>query len=239
MVRAMGTNRKFGTTLGLWAVMGTGALVGITACGGSGSSNGEAAKSPTQILTDAQAATSAASSVHITGQATSSGKQVTLDVADGQGKGGGTVGISGSDLQLVLAQPNLYLKADQAAWQALSSNSGAAAVLANKWIQTTTSSSDFSDLGNLLDISKLPGQFSPKGTPTKGKTTTFNGQSAITLIDSSGGGTLYVADKGKPYILGVTGGQDSPGTLTFGQYNSATIPAAPAGAVSLSQLENG
>jgi hypothetical protein len=235
----MRTRDNLGMKVGVWAIVGTSSLFGIAACGSPGSSSsGESAKSASQIFNDAQVATGRASSAHVSGQVTSSGRQTTLDVVAGQGEGGGNVGTSGASLQLVLAQSNVYIKADQASWQTLTSNSALAELLANKWLQTTTANSDFADIANLLDLSKLTASLKPTGTLTKGSTTTFHGQSAIPLTDSGNGGTLYVANEGTPYILGLKGSGSSSGTVAFGQYNSGSIPIPPSGAVSLSQLEN-
>src|SRR6202042_1384840 len=137
-------------------------------------------------------------SAHVSGQVTSSGRQTTLNVVAGQGEGGGNVGTSGANLELVLAQSNVYIKADQASWQTLTPNSALAELLANKWLQTTIANSDFADIANLLDLSKLTASLKPTGTLTKGSITTFHGQSAIPLTDSGNGGTLYVASDGTP-----------------------------------------
>jgi hypothetical protein len=230
---------NLGRRIGAWAIVGAASLFGIAACGSSGPMpSGESVKSANHIFRDAQTATGGATSARVSGQVTSSGRQTTLDVVAGQGKGGGTVGTSGASLQLVLAQPNVYIKADQASWQTLTSNSALASLLANKWLQTTTANSDFADIANLLDLSKLTASLKPTGTLTKGPTATFSGKSAIPLADSGNGGTLYVANEGTPYILGLTGSGSNSGTLKFGQYDSASIPSPPSGAVSLSQLEN-
>lgn len=236
----MRTRDNLGVRVSVWAIVGASSLFGIAACGSpESSSSGESTKSAGQIFNDAQAATGRASSAHVSGQVTSSGRHTTLNVVAGQGEGGGNVGTSGgASLQLVLAQSNVYIKADQASWQTFTPNSALANLLANKWLQTTTADSDFADIANLLDLSKLTASLKPTGSLTKGSTTTFNGQSAIPLIDSGNGGTLYVANKGTPYILGLKGSGSSSGTLTFGQYNSGSIPIPPSGAVSLSQLEN-
>ena len=138
----------------------------------------------------------------------------------------------------MLARSNVYIRADQASWQTLTTDSALASLLANKWLQTTTANSDFADIANLLDLSKLTASLRPKGTLTKGSITMFHGKSAIPLDDSGNGGTLYVANEGTPYILGLKGGGSSSGTLTFAQYNSGSIPSVPSGAVSLSQLED-
>ena len=225
--------------VGTWAIAGASSLFGIAACGSSGSiSSGESAKSASRIFRDAQTATGGATSAHVSGHVDSSGRETTLDVVAGQGRGGGTVGTSGASLQLVLAQSNVYIKADQASWQTLTSNSALASLLANRWLQTTTANSDFADIANLLDLSKLTASLKPTGTLTKGSAATFSGRSAIPLTDTGNAGTLYVANEGTPYILGLKGSGSNSGTLTFGQYNSASIPSPPSGAVSLSQLEN-
>lgn len=50
-------------------------------------------------------------------------------------------------------------------------------------------------------------------------------------------GTLYVASTGKPYIIGVRGGDAASGMVTFSQYGTAQVPSPPSGAVDLSQLQ--
>ncbi|HEX4863339.1 MAG TPA: hypothetical protein VFV02_04655, partial [Acidimicrobiales bacterium] len=51
---------------------------------------------------------------------------------------------------------------------------------------------------------------------------TFEGRKAIPL--RAGNETIYVADSGPPYLLGL----QSTGTVSFDQFNTAAVPSAPA-----------
>jgi hypothetical protein len=111
-------------------------------------------------------------------------------------------------------------------------------LVANKWIEASSSNKDFASLANLLDITKLVQSFVPQGTIHKGAIATFKGQKVIPLYDSTGS-PLYVAETGKPYIVGIHNTGQSAGTIAFDEYDSAHIPSAPRGALSLNQLVAG
>jgi len=185
----------------------------LVGCGRGSSSNGEANKTAAQILADAKAATSQASSLRVVGKIIEKGNQTQLDLAVGHGGGGGTVGVSYKTFQVVLHEPNLYVKADTATWTQLVTPTEAQ-MLAGKWTQTTTANPEFADLVSLLDASRLLTALSPQATLEKGATTSFHGASAIPLTDQAGNkGTLYVAATGPPHILGVTGGDGTGGSI--------------------------
>jgi hypothetical protein len=203
--------------------------------------NGVAAKSANEILATAQQASSAATSVHVSGSGISSGTSFTIDAVLGHGRGGGTVTANGATLDTVLDTGEIYLKADAASWsKLLSGQSAVAALLSDKWLKTTASNPDFTDFADLLDISKFVSGLQPSGTVTKGSVTTVDGVSVIPLRDNGpDGGFLYVATHGAPYIVAVRGGGGGDrGTIHFDQYNSATIPPPPSGAVDLNALQN-
>lgn len=218
----------------------------LAACGsGEGPSssnsggNGEAAKAPAQIVKDAQAATGSATSVHITGKVNSGGQNVQLDVVADHGRGGGTITLNGSSFQTVLDGKTVYLKADKAAWTK-EANASVASLLADKWLKTTTDNQDFAEFATLLDISQLVSNFTPTGTLTKGKVTSIDGVPSVPVAEGgSDGGTMYVGNSGTPYIVAIAGPTSGSGQINFTQYNTAKIPAAPQGAIDLSQLEGG
>lgn len=134
---------------------------------------------------------------------TSSGKPVQLDVTAAHGAGGGTISISGATVQIVLHQPNAYIRADAASWGELVNSPAAGRLLAGKWLQTTTADQNFADLAKIVDLTQLAENATPTGTLTKGQLTTFNGTSVVPLTDSGpDSGTLYVAATGKPVIEG-------------------------------------
>jgi hypothetical protein len=201
-------------------------------------SNGEAAKSAAAILADARHATEKARTAEVVGAIQHYGMKLSLDVTLGHGQGGGTVGEGGVSFDIVLHQPKVYLKAPAATWTKLA-NSAIASMLANRWLQTTAANKDFVDIANVVDLVKLTNAVTtPSGKLVKKGVTTFRGQPAIALTDSGpNGGTLYVADRGTPYVLGAVGGKKAPGHLNFTEYNSARIPSAPKGALNLNALE--
>lgn len=201
--------------------------------------NSEATKTPLQILKDAEQATGGASSVHISGRGTTGGTPVQLDIVDGQGRGGGTITENGMSFQTVLDGKTVYLKADAATWTK-AANATAAKLLADKWIKTTTDNQDFSDLAGILDISQFVSSLNQSGNLTKGNVTSVDGVPVVPVTDhGSDGGTLYVANKGTPYIIALAGTGSDKGKIYFTQYNTARIPPDPSGAVDLKALEGG
>jgi len=221
------------------------AAVVLAACSSGGgssatgsSASGEAAKSPAQIVQDAQQATGNAASVHIKGAGTSGGTAVRVDIVAGHGRGGGTISESGETFQTVLDGKTVYLQADAATWTKVS-NASVAGLLAGKWIKTTTDNQDFRDLAGLLDISQFVSNFSqPSGTLTKGSVVTVNGVSVVPVTDhGSDGGILYVANSGTPYIIALGATGSDRGTIYFDEYGTAKVPPVPTGAIDLNALQ--
>ncbi|MDQ2726506.1 MAG: hypothetical protein M3Y91_01260 [Actinomycetota bacterium] len=220
--------RPFGGQPAIAAIaVGLIVAVVVTGCGGPGP-NGEAGKAGRQILADAQKATMSAPTVHVSGSGSTSTTPLKLNLVAGQGKGGGTITSGTSVLNLVLDKQNIFIKADAATIQSLSGNAATASSDANKWLQTSSTSSGFTGLSQLLDITRLPQSFTFGGVPTKQSATTFAGVAVVPVFDPKSGGTLYVATAGKPYIIGIKGAKSNGGaTLTFDHYGTATVPGAP------------
>ena len=226
--------------MGLSLVAGAGLLVpaAVASPASAAGSHGEASKSANAILADAKAATKKARSVHVVGTINNSGTTTSINMVVGHGQGGGTLTDGGANFDIVVHQGKVYLKAGKATWTKLA-NASAATLLANRWLQTTTSNPDFAQLVQVVDIAKLTNTLSPGGKLVKEGNATFHGQPAIGLLDTSKGGTLYVAARGVPYILGIAGAKAKQGGVQFNQYNSAKVPPAPKGAIDLNQLESG
>lgn len=212
----------------------------LGACGGgSASGNGEAGKPADQILKDAQAATGAASTVHITGSIDTGGTPVQLDVVADHGRGGGVITENGMVFDAVLDGKTVYLKADAPTWTK-AANASVARMLANKWLKTTTNNQSFNEFATLLDISKLVSNLTASGKLVKGSATVVDGVKVVPITDTgSDGGTLFVALTGSPYIIAVRGPTAGAGSIHFGGYGSAKVPTRPAGAIDLSGLMGG
>jgi hypothetical protein len=179
--------------------------------------------------------------VHVNGRGTSGGTSLTIDAVLGHGRGGGTVTANGATFDTVLDGGEIYLKADAPSWsKVLNGETAIASLLAGKWLKTTASNPDFSDFTSLLDISKFVSSLQPSGTIMKESPRTVDGVSVIPLKDNGpNGGSLYAATEGTPYIVAIAGGTSGDhGTIHFDHYNSATLPAAPSGAVDLNALQN-
>jgi hypothetical protein len=75
------------------------------------------------------------------------------------------------------------------------------------------------------------------GALKKGATSTVNGHSAVPVTDSAKGGTIYVADSGKPFPIQLSKAGSGGGVVRFTEYGKAVTLAAPANAVDISQLK--
>ena len=187
------------------AMVGVAVAVLAVACcsvaaGGSvsRSSNGEAAKDPEAIVTDAVQALKRSTVVSISGTFIKDGKRTSIDIISAHGSGGGTITTQGATFEIIVTPPKVYIMADARTWSKISGNASAGALLAGKWLQTTTADKDFASFVRLLDVSQWAKTLSKPGEVTKGKVTTFKGQKAVPLYDnSSDRGVLYVADRGR------------------------------------------
>lgn len=204
--------------------------------------NGVAAKSTTEILSDAIAATESADTVRISGTVQQGSSILTLDLVSDHGTGGGgSLTTNGATLDMILAPPSIYLRGSEKSWQKISGSAAAGKLFADRWLRTSSTNPDFESFTSLLDITAIAEQLaSPKGTISKGKTTTYHGQPAVQVRSDNGAkrGILYVATTGKPYVLGLVGvGKKNPGELRFTQYDTAKLPPAPKESIDLDTLE--
>jgi hypothetical protein len=215
------------------------AALAVVGCGSSGSSdNGVAAKDPTAILTSAQAAVHAATSVHISGQIMSGGSSITLDLNATGGRGGsGTISADGLSFQLVQIGQTVYIKGGT---QFLKHFAGTAGVqlFKDKWLKTNTSNPSFAQLVTLTNFhSFFQALTAQQGVLTKSGQTSVNGQPAVGV--GSGGAMLEIATTGKPYPILLSKSGTDNGKITFTQWNQPVTLNVPAGAVDISQLKAG
>lgn len=227
-------------------------LVGVlftAGCGGGGggsqstgtSSSGVAAKPATQVMADAVKAADAASSVHMSGQITTSGQQIGVDLSIVPGKGAtGSITLHGDKVDLVLVGKKGYMRAPAAFWKQFAGASGAALgqLLAGKWLEFPATSAEFGSLTEVANSTALfNGLTASHGKLVNKGATTYKGQSVIAIYNSTKLGTLYVAATGAPYPLAlVETKQGSSGTVTFDDWNKSVSLTAPKGALDFSHL---
>lgn len=130
------------------------------------------------------------------------------------------------------------MQPDQAFLMKFAKTKAATDLFKGKWLKGSTGDATFASFGELTSIKTLMGSLTQAhGTLTKGSTSTLGGQPVIAL-NSSKGGTMYVATTGQPYPLQVSknsGGQS--GKVTFSDYNKAFTITAPANSIDIGQLE--
>jgi hypothetical protein len=209
-------------------------------CGGGGGgskSNGEADKTAKEIVADAKAAAKKASSVHFHGSIVESGTPLKVDIRIDGAKGGtGSLTIQGAKVEIVRVGNEAYLKGSTAFYTQIA-GAAAAQLLKGKWLKGSATSGDLAALAALTDINKLfEAALKPTGTITKGKEATVDGRNVIG-VDSSDGGTLYVATTDEPYPIEITQASgNSTGTLHFDEWNKMVDVKAPTNAVDVSKL---
>jgi hypothetical protein len=221
-------------------------VVFVAGCGGGGGNGGGAStqssalatKPPGVVVAAAAKAADSASSVHVSGAGTQGGKPISLDLTFARGKGAtGSISLNGAEFDLILIGNTAYIRAGSAFWKKYGGpNAGVGQLLTNKWLKFSANNAQLGPLTRVANqtsffkLLKSHGKLENKGD------TTFKGQSAVAIDDTTQGGTLYVASSGTPYPLGITQSGSSSGTITFDKWNQPVTLTAPKGALDFSHL---
>lgn len=198
-----------------------------------------------EIADRAMTATTGASSLRMKGDVPDdeSSGTIVIDMAlNKKGECAGTMSMGGQGkADLIKTGDTVYMKYDEAFLRAQSKGESkadtdaAVAMLAGKWTKMSAKGKDAKDIAGFCDLnSVLGGAEDVNSDATRGRTTTLDGTPAIVLHEKDGKDryTLYVATKGKPYLLRVdSSSAKDPGTLTFGEYNQPVPAKKPAGKI--------
>src|SRR5206468_2102457 len=116
------------------------------------------------------------------------------------GKGGeGRMTTNGLAFDIIRIDGSAYFKGDASFWRQFG-GAAAATLFKGRWLKAPAASGRLASLTPLTDIRQLFGAiFTSHGTLAVGKETTIDGRPAIAIVDTTQGGTLYVATTGKPY----------------------------------------
>jgi hypothetical protein len=216
----------------------------LTGCGGSkkeSASNGEASKSPTQVLADAKAAATNADSVHVAGSIVSGGTPIKLDLSMARGKGAkGSMSTNGLSFNLVRVGDTVYIQGSDEFYKHFA-GAAVAQLLHGKWLKASASTGQLKSLAPLTNIGALfTGVSTHHGKLASEGTTTYHGQKVAEVRDTSDNSKLYVAATGKPYPVAIVGAkQGQSGTVTFDDWNSHVSLSVPKNAIDISQLGGG
>jgi hypothetical protein len=214
--------------VGVWA----GALAARAA------TNSIDSQSPSAIVAAATSAIDGVSTVHVAGSAVDNGTSLALDLHLVAGQGGeGTVTLGGLNFQFVVIGGEGYFKASAAFWKRYGSAT-IAQLVAGRWFKAPTNG-DFASFTEFSNIHELfGGLLGSHGTLAKRPLTTVRGQSVIPIVNTTNGGTLYVAATGKPYPVEIANAHEH-GVLVIDNIGQPTSLVAPSGAINISQLEKG
>jgi hypothetical protein len=203
-----------------------------------------ASQSAGQIVNSAVAATESATSVRVVVSLVQNHQKESFNVqATNSGVGQGSITQGNQSFTFRSVGGTVYLMANTAFWKAQGGKS-AVQLLAGKWVSTAATSSTGSSLAEFLNSTTLLKQFfnttgvssSVFVTPRKGS---VGGHPATVISghDKSGGGKIYIAASGSPYILRVTfSDKTTAGTVTLSNFNQPVNPAVPPNPVDLDTL---
>jgi hypothetical protein len=213
----------------------------LAGCGSSGNSakpNGEASKPANQVLADAKAAATDASSAHVSGNINSNGTPITLDLSTARGKGAkGSMSTNGLTFDLVRIGDTLYIRGSDEFYKHFA-GATVAQLLHGKWLKASATHGRLRSLAPLTSLGALfTGISSQHGKLVNDGKTTYKGDDAVVIRDTSDNSKLYVAATGKPYPVAIVGGKKGEsGTITFDDWNKGVSLSAPSNAIDISQF---
>lgn len=210
----------------------------LAGCGSGAKSNGEATKTPAQVLKDMSAATRNAKTVHFSGNVVTESGPITVDINIVRGQGGkGSMSESGLSFGLIRLGNKVYIRGSDAFYKKFTGQAGAQ-LFHGKWLQFRASDADMASITPFTEIDTFfRGITSQHGTLRNDGETTFHGQKAVAIKDTMQGGTLYVAATGTPYPVGITSSGAKSGAILFDNWNASGSISAPKNAVDISKLK--
>ncbi|MEW2512596.1 hypothetical protein [Streptomyces sp. NPDC046870] len=213
------------------------AAVGAAGCSDDGSSDQPfKGQSADQVAAKAVTATRNAASLRMAGKVAADGQPLTVDFhVDTQKNCTGRMAMERGSADVIHAGQATYIKGDKEFWANAAKGSAGgpkqAQALSGRWVKVPVGDARTTGLcdkqGFLADMDS---DKSERKGMTKGDVTTVDGREAIALKKKKGGETItmYVATKGKPYILKVQqSGGENPGTVVFSDYEKPVKAAPP------------
>lgn len=184
------------------------------------------------------AATRDAKTVHFSGKVVTESGPITVDIRIVRGRGGkGSMSESGLSFELIRLGGKVYIRGSDAFYKKFAGQAGAQ-LFHGKWLQFRTSDADMASITPFTEIDTFfEGITSQHGKLRNDGETSFHGQKAVAIKDTSQGGTLYVAATGTPYPVGIASSGAESGAILFDDWNASASISAPKNAVDISKLK--
>jgi hypothetical protein len=228
---------------GHWAISAL-SLATLPAPGAEPCQPGMAGAGPTRrpdvavVLRDTRAALRAATSVHLSGTVQDGGK--TLGVNLGMTRSGqmsGQISEDGAVLTVLATQGHTYVKLSAAFLKVSQLPASACSLFCGRYLEFTAQSQAPLNGLNMTGLvnSLIPSSTPPHAVSYQG-TVSVGGTLAWLLV--SNGSSVFVAARGKPYVLRVVAPQPGEGAVNLTQWDDVRIPGPPPASqvVNLSQL---
>lgn len=233
----------------LAALAAVAVLVLTTSCGGGDDAaspdKGSESSADTSAFTDqsadeivaaAQEAMQSLESMRLSGEISSAGEEISLDlqVASG-GNCAGSIGVGGGSADLLSVDGETWFKPDEAFWKA-SAGPQASVIIAtvgDKWVLLPPGEASF---GQFCDLDQFLAELftddaGDAGTYTKGEVGEVDGQATITITkddETDGPSDGFVLLEGEHYIVQLAQGGDKSGKITFSDFNAEFTAEPPA-----------
>ena len=183
-----------------------------------------------QIASKAIASLRQAKSFRVAGTVVEGTDRTDVDLGLTDTGSAGTVGVSGTEVQIIVIGTDGYFKASDAAWRKLLAGrpnlEATVQLLRGKWIKGSSSDEHFAGLFSITKKLLVDDMASEKGPFTKTATKVIAGQEAVgvTATDS----TLYVSTKdARPLETEPVTGSTSSGKVSFTDYDAVPEPTPP------------
>lgn len=190
-----------------------------------------------EIMKQAHAAMTSATSVRVAGELVSEGSKIKMDIAlDAKGQCAGTMSMAGTGtFEIVSDGTRVWIKPDAAFWESFGGKNGATAaqLFKGRYLSGLNSDAEIKEMTTFCTIAELSKSFlelDDDAKVTKGPAGTVNGLKTLTLDSTDTDGeqsTLHIAVEGKPYPLRIEGGGKGPGRIDF-TYDKPVEVKAPA-----------
>ena len=144
---------------------------------------------------------------------------------------------NGLQFDLVRIGDTAYIRGSDAFYTRFA-GAAIAQILHGKWLKASITSGRFRSLDPLTNLGLLLDRVSSHhGKLVNDGKTTYKGQDAVAIRDTSDNSKLYVAATGKPYPLAIVGGgRGQSGAITFDDWNKSVSLSAPSDAIDISSL---
>ncbi len=180
-------------------------------------------------------------SVRVSGSVTEQGSRMELQLAmDSQGQCTGSMTLNGGTVKMISTRTSLLIKADESFYRAQASSDqprgetdAAVALLADRWVKTTSKDPSVKKLADSCDLAKLLGSFKESPLARKGNESSMNGAPSMVLITPGAEGSLetwHIATRGKPYLLRTVAGGATPAEMELSGFDKPLTLDVPADA---------